>query len=75
MASLTPRVILSRKNDESVVVGGIERMVKITVIEIKNGRVRLGIEADTDIRVNRLEVCERNSSEPRPAIRDIEPDA
>ena len=68
-------LILSRKNDESVVVGGIERMIKITVVEIKNGRVRLGIEADTDVRVNRLEVWERNSSEPRPAIHDIDPEA
>jgi sRNA-binding carbon storage regulator CsrA len=29
------------------------------VVEIKNGRVRLGFEADADVPVNRLEVWER----------------
>ncbi len=41
-------LVLSRKNHEAVVIGGsesIEHMIKITVVEIKNGRVRLGFEA------------------------------
>ena len=67
-------LILSRKNDESVVVGGVERTIKIKVLEIKNGRVRLGIEANADVRGNRYEVWERISSEPGPAIQDIVPD-
>jgi carbon storage regulator len=55
-------LVLSRKNDEAVVVGGsegFERMIKITVVEIRNGRVRLGFEADADVPVHRLEVWER----------------
>ena len=55
-------LVLSRKNHEAVVIGGsesIEHMIKITVVEIKNGRVRLGFEADADVPVNRLEVWER----------------
>ena len=42
-------LVLSRKSMESVVVGGsgrFERMLKVTVLEIKNGSVRLGFEAD-----------------------------
>ena len=53
-------LILSRKNMESVVVvgsGRFERMLKITVLEIKNGSVRLGVEADAA--VHRSEVWER----------------
>ena len=55
-------LVLSRKNYEAVVIGGsegFERMIKVTVVEIKNGRVRLGFEAGTDVPVNRLEMWER----------------
>ncbi len=61
-------LVLSRKNDEAVVIGGsegFERMIKITVVEIKNGRVRLGFEADADVPINRLEVWERICDETR----------
>ena len=47
---------------ESVVVGGpgrFESLLKVTVLEIKNGSVRLGFEADASIPVHRSEVWER----------------
>ena len=55
-------LVLSRKSQETVVVGGTdgcEPMLKVTVLEIKGGRVRLGFEVDVAIPVNRLEVWER----------------
>ncbi len=55
-------LVLSRKCLESVVVGGagrFERMLKVTVLEIKNGSVRLGFEADASVPVHRSEVWER----------------
>ena len=55
-------LVLTRKSLESVVVGGsgrFERMLKVTVLEIKHGCVRLGFEADADIPVHRSEVWER----------------
>ncbi|OAI50843.1 hypothetical protein AYO44_17490 [Planctomycetaceae bacterium SCGC AG-212-F19] len=55
-------LVLSRKNLESVVVGGsagFERMLKVTVLEIANGKVKLGFEVDTDVPVHRLEVWEK----------------
>ena len=55
-------LVLTRKAQESVVVGGadrFERLLKVTVLEIKNGKVRLGFEADVDVPVHRLEVWER----------------
>jgi carbon storage regulator len=55
-------LVLSRKSLESVVVGSagsFERMLKVTVLEIKGGRVRLGFEADADLPVHRSEVWER----------------
>ena len=69
-------LILSRKNDESVVIGGsdgFERMIKVTVVAIKNGRVRLGFDADIGVPVHRLEVWERIRGETRPIDRDSEP--
>ena len=55
-------LVLSRKNDESVVVGGTDGLrgaVKVTVLEIGNGIVRLGFEADKNVPVHREEVWER----------------
>jgi carbon storage regulator len=55
-------LVLSRKACEAVVVGragGFERLLKVTVLEIKGGRVRLGFEAEADIPVHRWEVWER----------------
>ena len=55
-------LVLSRKNQESVVVGGsngFERLLKVTVLEINRGNVRLGFEVDKEIPVHRLAVWER----------------
>jgi carbon storage regulator len=55
-------LVLSRKSQESVVVGGadrFERMLKVTVVEIRGDRVRLGFEADADVPVHRSEVWKR----------------
>ena len=55
-------LVLSRRTEESVVVGGADgfhRILKVTVLEIKGGRVRLGFEVDADVPVHRSEVWER----------------
>jgi carbon storage regulator len=55
-------LVLSRRSQESVVIGGsagFERMLKVTVLEINGGKVRLGFEADKDVPVHRWEVWER----------------
>ena len=56
-------LVLTRKSQEAVVVGGsvgFERMLKVTVLEIQRGKVRLGFEVDADVPVHRSEVWERN---------------
>ena len=61
-------LVLSRKCNESVVVGGndrCERMLKVTVLEIEGSRVRLGFEADSDVPVHRFEVWERIHAGPQ----------
>jgi carbon storage regulator len=55
-------LVLTRKNQESVMVGGsagFERMLKVTVLGITGLQVRLGFEVDADVPVHRLEVWER----------------
>lgn len=55
-------LVLTRRIEESVVVGGstgFERLLKVTVIEIARGKVRLGFEVDAEVPVHRLEVWER----------------
>jgi len=55
-------LVLSRKSQESVVVGGSQHfkpMLTVTVVEISHGRVRLGFQVDAEVPVHRLEVWER----------------
>jgi carbon storage regulator len=57
-----PMLILTRKSQQSVVIGGangFERLLKVTVLDISAGRVRLGFEVAADVPVHRLEVWER----------------
>ena len=64
-------LVLSRKTEESVVVGGHKRfepMLKVTVLEIDGERVSLGFEANENVPVHRLEVWEQIRASGRPAV-------
>ena len=55
-------LVLSRRHQESVIVGGsagFKRMLKVTVLEIEGGKVRLGFAVDKDVPVHRWEVWQR----------------
>ena len=55
-------LVLTRKTQESVVVGGgdaFERTLKVTVLEIRGGKVKLGFEAAPGVPVYRWEVWQR----------------
>lgn len=55
-------LVLTRKSEQSIAVGGtagFEHLLKITVLGISNGNVRLGFEVDGSVPVNRWEVWER----------------
>ncbi len=55
-------LVLTRKQMQSVVVGGtvgFERLLKVTVLELKGTSVRLGFEVDSSVPVHRWEVWER----------------
>ena len=61
-------LVLSRKCQEVVVGGsdGFEPLLKVTVIEVNGGTVRLGFEAAANVPVHRLEVWERIRAGVRP---------
>jgi carbon storage regulator len=71
-------LVLSRKRDEQIM---IAENIVITVVEIRGGKVRLGIEAPKDVPVHRKEVYEaiqrergrkpNQASDPDPA--DVKP--
>ena len=48
-------LVLSRKLDETIIING---NIRVTVIEIKGNKVRLGIEAPPDVPINRQEIQE-----------------
>ena len=55
-------LVLTRKTDEAVVVGGTvscAHLIKITVLAIGQGTVRLGFEVDSSVPVHRWEVWQR----------------
>lgn len=55
-------LLLSRKKNESIMIGNI----RVVVIEIRGDKVRLGVEAPSDVPVHRKEVydaIQRNESE------------
>jgi carbon storage regulator len=59
-------LVLSRKNQESVVVGGADgfhRLLKVTVLGIRGTNVKLGFEVDPGVPVHRAEVWERIRAE------------
>lgn len=49
-------LVLSRKKNESIVIGEGKNQVRITVIEARGDKVRLGIEADPSVAVFLQEV-------------------
>ena len=63
-------LVLSRKTLEAVVVGntdGLKPLLKVTVLEVKNGSVRLGFEAAADVPIHRWEIWERIQNESLPS--------
>jgi carbon storage regulator len=58
-------LVLSRKRDERIVIGD---NIVITVVEVRGDKVRLGIEAPSEVPVHRQEVLDamRRNSESQP---------
>ncbi|GBE24890.1 carbon storage regulator [bacterium BMS3Bbin02] len=62
-------LVLTRRPGESIVIG---HNIVITLLEVKGGQVRIGIDAPRDIDVHRLEIYEQVRSENEAAVADAE---
>jgi carbon storage regulator len=47
-------LVLSRQKDETIIIG--EDLIKVTVVDIRGDKVRIGIEAPKEMSVHRKEV-------------------
>lgn len=54
-------LVLSRKKNEQIVIGD---RIFVTLVEVKRGHVRLGIDAPKDVPVHRKEVFEALKDRP-----------
>ena len=59
-------LVLSRRQSETIVIGD---NIRVQVLEISGGRVRLAIEAPSDVSVDREEIWQRKQLERR-ALQD-----
>ena len=59
-------LVLTRKAGEGIVIGDD---IKITIVELKGGGVRIGIDAPREIKVHRMEVFERIKQENKEATK------
>ena len=63
-------LVLARKSKESIVIGAadnLQELLRITVLEVRGGTVKLGFAADDDVAVYREEVWERVRAETQTA--------
>jgi len=58
-------LVLSRKQNEEIIIAG---QIRITVVEIGGGRVKLGISAPLEIPVHRAELNRRISAMCEPMV-------
>jgi len=59
-------LILSRKKNESIIING---NIEIQIVDIGDGRVRVGIDAPKSMEIHRKEVYERIHEENKNAMR------
>jgi carbon storage regulator len=57
-------LVLTRRIGESIVIGN---EVRVTVVSVKGDKVRLGVTAPEDVRVDRQEIHERRGNQVTPS--------
>lgn len=58
-------LVLSRKAGESIVIGND---VVITILEVRGGQIRIGVDAPRNLPVHRAEIYEQVQAENRAAV-------
>jgi len=59
-------LVLSRKKNESVIITLPDgREIVVVVVEIDRGKIRLGFQADADVKIDRRELYEEKKARSR----------
>lgn len=58
-------LILTRKKNESIIIDG---NIEVKIIELEDGKVRIGIEAPKEIEILRKEIYDRVQEENKAAV-------
>ena len=66
-------LVLSRQKDESIMIGD---SIRITIVDVRGDKVRIGIEAAKDVKIFRTELYEeiqrQNQSAAAPQPQDVD---
>ena len=65
-------LVLSRERDESVVIGEGTEEIEVMIVDVRGGKVRLGITAPGHIPVHRKEVADAIAAEEKAAEKAAE---
>lgn len=61
-------LVLSRKKDESIMIGD---EIEIQIMEIEDGKVKIGIKAPKSVSIHRAEVFDRIQLENKASIKSV----
>lgn len=58
-------LVLSRKKDETLMIG---ENIEITIIDIEDGKVKIGIKAPKEVKINRKEIFDKIMDENKSSL-------
>ncbi len=61
-------LVLSRQSDETIIIGD---NIRVTIVEVRGDKVRIGIDAPRDVTVHRQEIYDAIRREAEPGARPV----
>jgi carbon storage regulator len=61
-------LVLSRQSDETIIIGD---NIRVTIVEVRGDKVRIGIDAPRDVTVHRQEIYDAIRREAEPGAKTV----
>ena len=61
-------LVLSRQSDETIIIGD---NIRVTIVEVRGDKVRIGIDAPRDVTVQRQEIYDAIRREAEPGAKTV----
>ncbi len=61
-------LVLSRQSDETIIIGD---NIRVTIVEVRGDKVRIGIDAPRDVSVHRQEIYDAIRREAEPGTKPV----